>query len=131
MRYFSIVLAAVAGLSATVAPAQTYRAENDVIVTPQEGGLFAAETGKRFGANGAWCAAADYAMDELGAGATTRIYVRVAKTSPSAPVIFGLTPGDANPVGVSSTSAALRTVGANLSVGHAFQFCHDARIIRR
>lgn len=131
MRFFSLALIAAVGLTATHASAQSFRAENRQIVTPEGDGLFSTQSGSTFGARGAWCAAADYAMDRLGAGATTKIYVRSPQTSPSSMVVFGLTPGDTTPVGVSSTSAALRIAGANLSVGHAFQFCHDARLINR
>ncbi|MEW9921775.1 hypothetical protein AB2B41_19380 [Marimonas sp. MJW-29] len=125
------LLTAIAASAATSLPAQSFRAENDVLVTDLGGGLFSAETRTRYGARGAWCAAADYAIDVLRAPGTARIYVREPKASNSAPVVFSLSPGTTSPVGVSSTSAALRTAGANLSVDHAFQFCYDARLKNR
>lgn len=127
MRIFTIALAAGLALS-TAAQAQTFRAENRVDVFPQAGGLFAAETNSTYGARGAWCAGADYAMDVLGARGTDRLYVRSPKAGNSGPVTFGIGPGDTTPVAVSSTSASIRTAGSNLSVDHAFQFCYDARL---
>ncbi|MFK7835496.1 MAG: hypothetical protein AB8B60_04690 [Sulfitobacter sp.] len=131
MRLFSTALIAALALGAASASAQTFRAENRVVVTGQGNGLFSVPSSSKFGARGAWCAAADYAMDVLGAPGTTRLYVRSPKTSNSGPVVFATSPGDTSPVGVLSTSAALRTAGANLSVDHAFQFCYDARLINR
>ena len=128
MRIVHIVLTAVLGLTATTVSAQSFRAENRVIVTPQGDGLFAVETSSRYGARGAWCAAADYAMDRLGASSVARIYVRGPKASNSAPVVFGMDAGDTSPTGVFSTSTALRTAGSNLTVAHAFQFCYDSRL---
>ena len=127
LRYIALI-AAVASVGATSISAQTFRAENRVIVTPQASGLFSVSAGNYWGARGAWCAAADYAMDVLGASGTTRLYVRVPTTTPSGAVTFGLTPGDTTPIGVVSVSASLRTAGSNLSVDHAFQFCYDARL---
>lgn len=127
LRYIALI-AAVASVGATSTSAQTFRAENRVIVTPQANGLFSVSAGNYWGARGAWCAAADYAMDVLGASGTTRLYVRVPTTTPSGAVTFGLTPGDTTPIGVVSVSASLRTAGSNLSVDHAFQFCYDARL---
>lgn len=115
-------------LTALPAAAQTFRAENRVTVTSQGNGLFAAQTNSNFGARGAWCAGADYAIRVLGAQGSERLYVRVPKASNSAPVTFALSPGNTTPVGVSGTSVALNTAGSNLSVNHAYQFCHDARL---
>lgn len=129
MRALSLTLAATLAIAASVADAQTFRAENRVNVTPQGGGLFSVETSTSFGARGAWCAGADYAIDVLGARGTERLTVRGAKASNSGPVTFGLGAGDTSPVAVQSVSAALRTAGSNLSVNHAYQFCHDARLI--
>ena len=112
-----------------IADAQTFRAENRVVVTDLGNGTFSVPTRNRFGARGTWCAAADYAMSVLGASGTSRVYVRSAKTGPSDPVTFALNAGDATPVAVGSIAAALRAPGANLSVDHAFQFCYDARLI--
>ncbi|MEM7520340.1 MAG: hypothetical protein AAF307_04820 [Pseudomonadota bacterium] len=129
MRALSLIATVIISVSTLGAQAQTFKAENDVTVTPLGGGTFAAATLGRYGARGAWCAAADYAIDVLGAPGTARLYVTQPKTTNSGPVGFSLSPGSTTPSAVSSTSAAIRTAGANLSVDHAFQFCYDARII--
>ena len=129
MRPVILSLAAALIAAASTATAQSYRAENRVSVAPQSGGLFSVPAATRYGARGAWCAAADYASAVLGASGTSRLYVRSPQTSNSGPVVFGLTPGNTTPVGVQGTTAALRTAGSNLSVDHAIQFCADARLI--
>ena len=129
MKLFGIALLAALGTTATFAEAQSYRAENRVVVTGQPGGLFSAPGATRFGARGAWCAAASYAINELDARGSDRLYVRSPQTSNSGPVTFALSPGNTNPVSVSGTTAALRTAGSNLSVDHALQFCYDSRLI--
>lgn len=129
MHKFSMALAAALTLTAGIADAQTFRAENRVTVTDQGNGLFSVPSGNRYGARGAWCAASDYAQDVLNARGTDRLYVRMPQTTNSGPVTFGLAPGNTTPVSVTGVSSALRTAGANLSVDHAFQFCYDARLI--
>lgn len=124
---FALPLVALADL----ASAQSFRAENRVVVTPAGAGSFSVPSGGKYGARGAWCAAADYAMDVLGQRGTARVYVQQPKTTNSGAVIFGLDPAGAAPTAVSSTSAALRVAGSNLSIDHAFQFCSDARLRRR
>lgn len=113
------------------ASAQVFQAENRVLVTPAGGNSFAIPSGGHFGARGVWCAAADYARDVLGQPGTARLYVQQPKTTPSGVVVFGLDPAGAQPAAVSSTSAALRAAGSNLSIDHAVQFCVDARIYNR
>ena len=129
MRHITLSLVAALIAVASTATAQSYRAENRVTVTAQSGGLFSVPAATRFGARGAWCAAADYAENVLGASGTSRLYVRIPQTTNSGPVVFGLTPGNTTPVGVQGTTAALRTAGSNLSVDHAIQFCADSRLI--
>jgi len=118
------------GISATPALAETFTAENKVVVTGVSDSLISVPSGGRFGARGAWCAAADYATDVLHAPGAARLYVQNPATSPSGAVVFGLTPGNTTPTRVTSTSAALRRAGSNLSINHAMQFCHDARLRR-
>lgn len=125
------LIAAVALGAAGPTSAQSFKAENRVLVTPLADGLFSVPSATDMGARGTWCAAADYAMDVLGASGTSRIYVRVPPQTNSGPVVFGMTPGNAAPVGVVGLSAGLRSVGGNLSVDHAFQFCYDARLVNR
>lgn len=110
------------------AQAQPFAAQSRVMVQPLAGGSFAVPASGRFGARGAWCAAADYAMTALGKSGTTRVYVQQTAATRNAPVIFGLDPAGASPVAVFSTGAALRAPGSNLSIDHAIQFCTDARL---
>lgn len=128
MRLASI-LTCIGVLCASTTAADTFRADNRVVVTGQGNGLFSVPTASDFGARGAWCAAADYAIDVLKVSDRTRLYVRVPKSSNSGPVVFGISPGSTSPTSVSGISSALSTPGANLSVNHAYQYCHDALLI--
>ncbi|MEM6941955.1 MAG: hypothetical protein AAF943_05155 [Pseudomonadota bacterium] len=123
------LFAAVGIALASQAAAQTFRAENRVTVTPQSGGLFSVPTNTSFGARGAWCAAADYAIDVLGVSDGNRLYVRNPQSSNSGPVVFGISPGSTTPAAVSGISSALRLAGSNLSINHAYQYCHDTNLI--
>ena len=111
-------LVAATSIAATAAEAQSFRAYNRDIVNPVSPGTFEAIEGARCGAQGRWCAAADYALKRLGASGTSRLYVQ----SPRGASVTA-------PVSVGATSSASRTPGANLSVDHAYQFCYNARII--
>jgi hypothetical protein len=115
-------------LLSSVAQAQSFAAKSQVSVQPLAGGSFSTSASGKFGARGAWCAAADYALSVLGKSGTTRIYVQQPASTRSGPVVFGLDPAGASPASVFSTSAALRTPGSNLSIDHAIQFCADARL---
>ncbi len=126
-----LILALPIAALASVASAQNFKADNRVTVAPAGANSFAVSAGNRYGARGAWCAAADYAMDVLGQPGTQRIFVQQPKTSPSSTVVFGLDPAGAAPAAVSSTGAALRVAGSSLSIDHAFQFCADARLSSR
>ncbi len=117
-----------ATVMASAANAQSYRADNRVTVTGLGNSTFSVPSAGKFGARGAWCAAAEYAQNVLGAAGTNRLYVQQPKTTNSGPVVFGLTPGGTTPVPVLGTTAALRTAGSNLSVDHAYQFCQDGRL---
>lgn len=123
-----LILAIPLIVASGVAGAQTYTAENHLKVQPVAGGGFSVPSSGRFGARGAWCAAADYAMDVLGKSGTTRIYVQQPIASRSGPVVFGLDPAGAAPMPVTGTTSALRVAGSNLSIDHAIQFCWDARL---
>ena len=125
-----IIAALVIGLTATAgaADANTYRADNRVVVTETGAGTFSLPSTGKYGARGAWCAAAEYATDVLGASGTTRLYVLEPAVTNSGPVGFGLDPRGTTPVAVLGTTAALRTAGSNLSIDHAQQFCQDRRL---
>ncbi|KIN70463.1 hypothetical protein Z945_3518 [Sulfitobacter noctilucae] len=108
---------------AATANAQTYTAQNKVEVTPVTNSSFSVPSSGRYGAQGTWCAAADYAMRVLGQSGTTRVYIQQAKAANSGPVTFGLDPGTAAPQSVFSVGASLDVPGSNLSIDHAIQFC--------
>lgn len=123
-----ILGAALTAMAAAPLAAQTFRAENRVKVTPLTGNDFQISSSGDYGAGGMWCAASDYAQDVLNASGTTRIYITQARTSTSGPVTFSLDNDGANAKNVLIVGATLRQAGANLSVDHAYQYCHDARI---
>lgn len=124
---FSALVAA--AVLAVPASAQTFRAENRVIVTPGAGNTFSISSGGGYGARGMWCAASDYAQDVLGARGTDRLVIDQPRTSTRGPVGFALMGRDVGGGSVQIIGSSLRRAGANLSVDHAYQFCHDARII--
>ncbi|MEW9919444.1 hypothetical protein AB2B41_07510 [Marimonas sp. MJW-29] len=113
--------------------AQTFRAENGVIVTPVAGG-FEISSGGGQGARGMWCAAADYALDVLGAGGFDRIYIAQGRRlafGERGPVRFTMDPTGLTPRRVLVVGMSLSAPGSNLSVDHALLFCQDARTIDR
>lgn len=123
-------------LLAAPAVAQSFRAENRVVVNPLPGGEFEVIESHGFGARGLWCAAADYAREVLGAAGTSRVYVRQARgpsvTKPGRKgVIFTLDPSGLQASRVFITGGSLRIVGANLSVDHAYIFCADSKLQNR
>ncbi|MEP1520821.1 hypothetical protein [Ascidiaceihabitans sp.] len=110
------------------AQAQTFRAENRVVVTPAQGNSFSISNGEGQGARGMWCAASDYAQDVLGARGSERLVVDQPRTSKRGPVVFALKGRDGGSGSVLIVGSSLRSAGSSLSVNHAYQFCHDARI---
>ena len=106
--------------------AQNYRAPEGVVVSAVADG-FAVTDGGGFGARGVWCAAADYAQTELGAGITTEVYIIQPRTSGRGAVIFSTDPAGVVPQQVFITGLSLRQSGARLNVGHALGFCADAQ----
>lgn len=130
MRRFISVCMLSAAFAAPLS-AQTFRAENRVTVTPETGG-FSVLNGGGQGARGMWCAAADYARDVLGAAGAQRIYVAEDRArGQRGPVRFTLDAAGLTPSRVSILGSSIRTAGANLSVGHAFSFCADFKLINR
>lgn len=123
-----LALAAIGAL--LPASAFAWKAENRLDVNPlPSGGAF--EVIGRPGSAGSeyWCAAADYALRELGASSTARIYLTRARGAPETSnrreaVQFSLsaTEGGAksNPPFLS-----MRRVGDNLSVSFAHNYCLD------
>lgn len=125
--------AAIAGLVVAMAvgpvSAQTFQAENRVMVRAVEGGFNVAD-GAGQGARGMWCAAADFARVERGAKGTDRLYVAEGRgpgLGARSPIKFTLDKTGLTPVTVTIVGLSLRTAGSVLSVAHAGAFCADAK----
>ncbi|MEQ6248496.1 hypothetical protein ABMC89_06365 [Sulfitobacter sp. HNIBRBA3233] len=130
MRLTLLALASFVSLAAQ-AVAQTHTAAPGVEVAPVESG-FAVLSDGGLGARGYWCGAADYARDILGARGNARIYVaspRPAGLGQRSPVVFTLDPAGLTPRAATILGATLSQPGSNLSVGHAYGFCADFRLI--
>ena len=127
----ALLIASLTAALAAPAAAQSFRAENRLTVNPVAGGVEVVEG--RNGARDIWCAASDYAQDVLGASGTTRLYVLAprAVTSTSGghnAVTFTTDANAVTPVQTLALGSSIRTVGANLSVDHSYQFCYDRRL---
>ncbi len=71
-----------------------------------------------------WCAAADYMRGTFGSAGTARIYVTEARSRGAAR--FALDPPASGPV--TTFSISVGTVGNNMSVAEAQQFCYNQSI---
>lgn len=114
------------------ATAETFKAKNRVEVKPVAGG-FEVLGDAGFGARGMWCAAADYARRALKAKGGDQLYVAQPRTpglGQRGSVVFTIDPAGLTPSSVLILGSSLRTQGARLSVGHAYQFCADGNLIR-
>ena len=124
--------AVAAVLLAGAASAQTFKAENGVLVNPIANG-FSVTGDAGLGARGIWCAAADYARRHVGARSAQRLYIaegRTAGLGQRSPVQFTLSSEGLTPSSVFVLGASLSKAGANLSVGHAYSFCADGKLAR-
>lgn len=122
MKRFS-VCGAVALMAAAPLAAQTFTAQNGVIVVPVADG-FSVQDGGGLGARGMWCAAADYARRVEGARAPQRIYVAQGRKGRGA-VTFTLDAGHNAVTPITIVGLTVRNTGANIGVGHAIGFCAD------
>ncbi len=113
-------------LAGTPALAAGFRAENHVTVR-SVGDRFVISDGGGFGARGMWCAAAEFARENLSASGEQRLYIVGARTGLRAPVTFSLTPGELSPMPVVIVGLSLRQAGSNLTVDHAYGYCADAK----
>lgn len=127
------ILASITALTiaATAAQAQSFNVRNTETVTPVSAATFAINTGGTFGAQGTWCAAANYAYKNLNAGDGTRIYVLEGHSRPSGRVLFSTSQGNTTPTSTASLAASLRTPGYSQSAGQAFAFCDVLRLKSR
>lgn len=121
------------GLALGCGPASAWRAENRLEVNPLPGGGFEAVGRSGSGTADYWCAAGDYALRELGAAGTRRIYVTRARgasqtTTRKSAVQFALD----LPAGTPPRDGILLTVrhaGASLSVAVALNYCLDRKTL--
>ena len=131
MRNYLIAGAYVLWAAAPVS-AQSFEADNGVQVMPVPGG-FAVTGDAGLGARGVWCGAADYARTRAGAGNNgQRLYIAAAREpglGQRGAVTFTLDPAGLTPSRVTILGTSLARAGANLSVGHAYGFCADGKLV--
>lgn len=125
--------ASLVAILASPLAAQGYIPNGKLDITPLPNGVrIAGTTGH--GARGTWCAAADYALDELGASGSQNLYVSEPRSrglGKSSAVSFTLDPTGLSPSNVFVTGTSLSRRGAMLTVNHALTFCADLRLPSR
>ncbi len=113
-----------------MAGAQSFTAENRLVVVPLNGGQFEVIEARGEGPRGIWCAAADFARDRLGVPGTERVYISRGR-GPSVSgarrktVIFTSDPDVLSRPPFQSVSLSTDQIGMGLPVNHAHQFCKD------
>ncbi len=129
----SIAAVITATLLAGPLAAQGYPANGRLHFTPIENGV-RIEGRTDHGARAIWCAAADYAREQLGARSDQDIYVSEPQVrgfgQPNA-VSFTLDPTGLTPSEVFIVGPSLTRQGSRLSVGHALSFCPDLYLPNR
>lgn len=131
MTFSKTVFALACGLAlgTTAASARTFIAENNIPVVSSGGSSFVVQGQGGWGAQGAWCAASDYARQVLGASNTQRIFVDNQPRLPKRHTKFTLSQNGLKRTSVLSLSATLNTPGTSVSVGGGHQYCIDIRQI--
>jgi hypothetical protein len=126
-----IILAA--AITATIpfaASARNYEAVNGLDVIGLTGSSFEVIEKYGEGPRGIWCAAASYALYEVGAPNSSRMYIKsprgpsvsgVGRTS----VVFTFDPNDLPSPPRKSVSVDVDQQSIGLTAGHAIQFCRD------
>ena len=109
--------------------AQSFQAINLLRVVPLNAADFEVIEARGEGARGIFCAAADYAIAR-GAPQAARLYVKTPRgRSVSGAgrigVVFTLDENRLSSPPFQSYSVSVNSVGANLPVHHAYQFCRD------
>ncbi|WP_170775789.1 hypothetical protein [Ruegeria lacuscaerulensis] len=98
-----------------------------VIVTPEEGGVYRVEPVGISSAPVYWCGIGDYAVQTLGKARTQRIYIAEAYVPGARTVKFSFDP----PADIDTTpgySLTVNRVGENLSASRAENLCYDSVI---
>jgi hypothetical protein len=132
MRHF---YAAAVSLACFTLPlsAQGYIPNGKLDFTPAPNGVTIAGT-TGHGARGTWCAAADYALNRLGASGAQNLYVSSPRTKGggrNSVVSFTLDPTGLTPSNVFLVGGSLDRKGAELTINHALTFCADLRLPSR
>ncbi len=125
---FRPLLTLLAFAVATPALAQNFTAENRLTVAPMADGAFEVIEAHGSGARALWCAAGDYARDNLNAADTARLYVVAprgdSQTTPGRKAVrFALTPDGTAPRPAVILGVSTYNAGSNLSVAHATALC--------
>jgi len=114
-----------AALAMTPAFAQAYVPNDRLTFTPTEGGVhISGSTG--FGARGHWCAAADYALREMGAQDGQKLYVsepRARGFGGDGGVTFTLDPAGLTPSPVVILGGSLTKAGSAMTISHGITLC--------
>lgn len=115
---------------AAPAVAQAFRSVNRLIVVPVNSDTFEVLDDKRAGAQGMWCAGADYARHAGLDGVRKRMYVAEplgpSKTRANANAVTFTTNPDAELAdSPSSYSVSVKRRGDNYAIDHAYNFCRS------
>ncbi len=129
----SIFLIMLTAVMAVPVSAQYYIPDSRLSFTPVPNGVrVAGNTGH--GARGTWCAAADYARENLGAKGYQDLHVsepQVRGMGRNNTVTFTLDPTGLDTSRVTIVGTSLSKRGATLSIDHALTFCADLRLPSR
>ena len=128
IRCKSFVL--IAMLTASPLAASGYIPDGNLNFAPlPEGVQISGYTGR--GARGTWCAAADYAVNQLAARHSQKLYVsepRARVFGHSTAVGFTLNPTNLNPSNVFIVGGSLTRRGSAMTISHALTFCPDVNL---
>ncbi len=122
-----------AAISATIpfaASARNYEAVNGLDVIALAGSSFEVIEKYGEGPRGIWCAAASYALNQVGASNAARMYIKTPR-GPSVSgagrtgVVFTFDPNDLPSPPRKSYSVGVDQQSIGLTAGHAIQFCRD------
>tara|TARA_R100000935_G_scaffold15762_3_gene31518 strand:+ start:8127 stop:8528 length:402 start_codon:yes stop_codon:yes gene_type:complete len=124
MKTFKTALL-LAALAAGPALAQGYVPNERLTYTPTENGVrISGSTG--FGARGHWCAAAGYAVDQMGAADRQTLYVsepRARGFGGDGGVTFTLDPTGLTPSPVVILGGSLTKAGSAMTISHGITLC--------
>lgn len=123
------LISAIAGSS----NAQSFIAENRLVVVPLNGSDFEVIEARGEGPRGIWCAAADFALAKGLTGSQKRIYIKSPRGASVSGVgrkgvVFTTDPNRLSQGPSQAFSVGTRTIGQGLPVAHAIQFCRDYQI---